>query len=74
MINDGLGTDIHFDEIHWLLRMPGHPIVEFELRHGHFMGVREVFKIVVRGAGGCASRPHECNDAPLSMFNCQRIA
>ena len=65
MIADGLGTDIGFDEIYGLHTMPGLPVGSFAIRPGPFMGAEDGFEIKVTGAGGHASRPHECRDAIL---------
>lgn len=65
MIRDGLGTRLGFDEIYGLHNKPGLPVGAFETRSGAFMGAEDGFRIVVRGKGGHASRPHECHDAIL---------
>ncbi len=63
MIRDGLGSRLGFDEIYGLHNMPGLPVGAFETRSGAYMGAEDNFRITVRGAGGHASRPHECRDA-----------
>ena len=63
MIRDGLGSRLGFDEIYGLHNKPGLPVGSFEIRPGPFMGAEDGFKITVRGAGGHASRPHDCKDA-----------
>lgn len=63
MIADGLGTRIGFDEIYGLHNKPGLPVGSFETRTGAFMGAEDGFVIKVQGAGGHASRPHDCRDA-----------
>lgn len=63
MIRDGLGSRLGFDEIYGLHNMPGLPLGSFEIRPGPFMGAEDVFRIVVHGGGGHASRPDECRDA-----------
>lgn len=63
MIADGLGDHLRFDEIYGLHNMPGMAVGTFETRIGPFMGAEDGFRIDVRGAGGHASRPHECRDA-----------
>lgn len=63
MIGDGLGSRLAFDEIYGLHNLPGLAIGAFEIRPGPFMGAEDGFRIVVRGAGGHASQPHECRDA-----------
>ena len=63
MIRDGLGSRLPFDEIYGLHNKPGLPVGSFETRSGPFMGAEDGFKIVVRGAGGHASRPQDCRDA-----------
>ena len=63
MMRDGLGSRLPFDEIYGLHNMPGVPVGAFEIRPGPFMGAEDNFKISVRGAGGHASQPHNCNDA-----------
>ena len=63
MIRDGLGSRLGFDESYGLHNKPGLPVGSFEIRPGPFMGAEDGFKIVVRGAGGHASRPHDCRDA-----------
>ncbi|MEM1200713.1 MAG: amidohydrolase, partial [Pseudomonadota bacterium] len=63
MIRDGLGSRLSFDEIYGLHNMPGLPVGAFAIRPGPFMGAEDGFQIVVHGAGGHASRPHECRDA-----------
>ena len=63
MIRDGLGTRLGFDEIYGLHNKPGLPVGAFEIRPGPLMGAEDGFRIVVRGSGGHASRPHECRDA-----------
>ncbi|WP_217362346.1 amidohydrolase [Ruegeria arenilitoris] len=65
MIRDGLGSRIPFDEIYGLHNKPGLPVGSFEVRPGPFMGAEDGFRIVVRGNGGHASRPHDCRDAIL---------
>lgn len=65
MIRDGLGSRLPFDEIYGLHNMPGLPIGAFAIRPGPFMGAEDGFRITVQGAGGHASRPHECRDAIL---------
>ena len=63
MIRDGLGSRLDFDEIYGLHNKPGLPVGSFEIRPGPFMGAEDGFRIVVRGSGGHASRPHDCRDA-----------
>ncbi len=63
MIRDGLGTRLPFDEIYGLHNMPGLPVGALEMRPGPFMGAEDGFRITVHGAGGHASRPHDCRDA-----------
>lgn len=63
MIRDGLGSRFPFDEIYGLHNKPGLPVGSFEVRSGPFMGAEDGFRIVVRGSGGHASRPHDCKDA-----------
>ena len=63
MISDGLGSRLAFDEIYGLHNRPGLPVGSFEIRPGPFMGAEDGFQIVVRGSGGHASRPHDCQDA-----------
>ena len=63
MMRDGLGTRLPFDEIYGLHNMPGLPVGSYEIRQGPFMGAEDGFEIVIQGAGGHASRPHECRDA-----------
>ena len=63
MMNDGLGARIAFDEIYGLHNMPGVPIGAFETRTGPYMGAEDGFEITITGAGGHASRPHDCRDA-----------
>ncbi len=63
MIRDGLGSRLDFDEIYGLHNMPGLPVGSFETRSGPFMGAEDGFRIIVRGRGGHASRPHDCKDA-----------
>ena len=63
MIRDGLGSDIQFDEIYGLHNRPGLPVGSFEICSGPFMGAEDGFRIRVRGMGGHASRPHDCQDA-----------
>ena len=65
MIKDGLGARIGFDEIYGLHNMPGVPVGSFEIREGAFMGAEDGFEIRITGAGGHASRPHDCKDAIL---------
>ncbi len=63
MIRDGLGSRLPFDEIYGLHNKPGLPVGSFETRTGAYMGAEDGFRITVRGAGGHASRPHDCRDA-----------
>ncbi len=63
MIRDGLGSRLGFDEIYGLHNMPGLPVGSFAIRPGPFMGAEDGFQSVVQGAGGHATRPHECRDA-----------
>ena len=63
MIRDGLGSRLPFDEIYGLHNKPGLSVGSFEVRSGPFMGAEDGFRIVVRGSGGHASRPHDCKDA-----------
>jgi len=65
MIEDGLGSRLGFDEIYGLHNKPGLPVGSFETRPGPFMGAEDGFRIIVRGSGGHASRPHDCRDAIL---------
>ena len=65
MMRDGLGSRLPFDEIYGLHNKPGLAIGSFEIRPGAFMGAEDGFQITVRGAGGHASRPHDCHDAIL---------
>ena len=65
MMRDGLGTRLGYDKIYSLHNKPGLPISKFEVRPGPFMGAEDNFKIVIRGIGGHASRPQDCNDAIL---------
>jgi hippurate hydrolase len=63
MMRDGLGTRLAFDEIYGLHNAPGLPVGRFATRPGAFMAAEDNFVIRVQGAGGHASRPHECRDA-----------
>lgn len=63
MIRDGLGSRLFFDEIYGLHNKPGLPVGAFEIRPGAFMGAEDGFRITVRGQGGHASRPQDCQDA-----------
>ena len=63
MMRDGLGTRLPFDEIYGLHNAPGLPVGRFATRTGAFMAAEDNFVIRVQGAGGHASRPHECRDA-----------
>ncbi len=65
MIRDGLGSRLGFDEIYGLHNKPGLPVGAFETRPGPFMAAEDGFRIVVKGSGGHASRPHDCQDAIL---------
>jgi hippurate hydrolase len=58
-----LGTRLPFDEIYGLHNAPGLPVGRFATRTGAFMAAEDNFTIRVQGAGGHASRPHECRDA-----------
>jgi hippurate hydrolase len=63
MLRDGLGTRLPFDEIYGLHNAPGLPVGRFATRTGAFMAAEDNFTIRVQGAGGHASRPHQCRDA-----------
>ncbi|MCX7379156.1 MAG: M20 family metallopeptidase [Alphaproteobacteria bacterium] len=63
MLRDGLAERFPFDEIYGLHNAPGLPVGQFATRTGPFMAAEDNFLIRVRGAGGHASRPHECRDA-----------
>ncbi len=63
MLADGLAERFPFDEIYGLHNAPGLPVGRFATRVGPFMAAEDNFLIRVRGAGGHASRPHECRDA-----------
>ncbi len=65
MIRYGLGSRFPFDEIYGLHNKPGLPVGSFEVRSGPFMRAEDGLRIVVRGSGGHASRPHDCKDAIL---------
>ena len=63
MLKDGLAERFPFDEIYGLHNAPGLPVGRFATGTGPFMAAEDNFLIRVRGAGGHASRPHECRDA-----------
>lgn len=63
MIDDGLGTEIEFEEVYGLHNMPGIPVGHFATRTGALMGAEDNFEITVRGSGGHSSRPHQMKDA-----------
>lgn len=63
MLADGLATRFPFDEIYGVHNGPGLPVGHFATRVGPFMAAEDNFSIRVAGAGGHASRPHECRDA-----------
>lgn len=63
MLKDGLAERFPFDEIYGLHNAPGLPVGQFATCVGPFMAAEDNFLIRVRGAGGHASRPHECRDA-----------
>jgi amidohydrolase len=63
MIRDGLGSRFPFDEIYGLHNKPGLAIGKLETRSGAFMAAEDNFRITVRGSGGHASTPHQCQDA-----------
>lgn len=63
MIDDGLGSEIEFEEVYGLHNMPGIPVGHFATRTGAAMGAEDNFEITIRGSGGHSSRPHEMKDA-----------
>jgi amidohydrolase len=63
MLRDGLLERFPFDEIYGLHNRPGLAVGRFETRPGAFMAAEDNFRITVTGAGGHASRPHQCRDA-----------
>ena len=62
MLDDGLFTRWHVDEIYGLHNQPGMPIDHFTTRSGPFLASTDAFTITVKGIGGHAAYPHDTID------------
>ncbi|MBN9674003.1 M20 aminoacylase family protein [Roseibium aggregatum] len=62
MIDDGLMTRWPMDEVYGMHNYPGLPVGEFAIRTGPIMAATDEFRIVVKGKGGHAAKPHQTID------------
>ncbi|GHB37931.1 amidohydrolase [Pseudovibrio japonicus] len=62
MMDDGLFTRWHVDEIYGLHNQPGTPLNHFGTRPGALMASSDEFTITVKGKGGHAAYPHKTID------------
>ena len=77
MLDDGLMERFPFDEIFGIHNMPGYDVGVFRTKPGAFMSAEDNFEIVLKGAGGHASRPHWTREvlvaACATVMNLQTI-
>ena len=69
MVDDGMMDRFGIQEVYGLHNMPGLPVGKFGLRPGPLLAASDIFEISIKGRGGHASKPHDCND-PI-MIGCQ---
>ena len=62
MVKDGLMERWGIQEVYGLHNAPGVPQGAFAFRPGPILAAADTFNITIRGLGGHAARPHECND------------
>lgn len=62
MMDDGLFTRWHVDEIYGQHNLPGTPLEHFATRSGALMASTDEFTITVKGVGGHAAYPHNTID------------
>ncbi len=62
MMDDGLFTRWHVDEIYGLHNLPGISIGEFATRPGPLLASTDEFTITIKGLGGHAAYPHHTID------------
>ncbi|MBO0346587.1 M20 aminoacylase family protein [Roseibium limicola] len=62
MIDDGLMTRWHIDEVYGMHNYPGLPVGEFAIRPGAMMAATDEFAVTIKGRGGHAAKPHETID------------
>jgi hippurate hydrolase len=65
MVDDGLIETFGIQEIYGMHNMPGMPIGQFAIRPGPFFAAADQFRVVIKGRGGHAAKPHETVDAVL---------
>jgi hippurate hydrolase len=62
MVEDGMMDRFGIDEVYGMHNMPGIPVGTFATRAGALLASTDEFRIVLRGRGGHAARPHETID------------
>ncbi|MGV8840849.1 MAG: M20 aminoacylase family protein [Bauldia sp.] len=62
MVDDGMMDRFGIAEVYGMHNMPGIPVGTFATRAGALLASTDEFRIVVRGRGGHAARPHETID------------
>ena len=62
MVDDGMMDRFGIEEVYGMHNMPGVPVGRFATRPGPIMASTAEFKVIVRGTGGHAARPHETVD------------
>ncbi|MEJ8475788.1 M20 aminoacylase family protein [Roseibium algae] len=65
MIDDGLMTRWHIDEVYGMHNQPGMPVGEFGIAKGAIMAATDEFAVKIKGRGGHAAKPHETIDPIL---------
>lgn len=66
MVKDGLMERWSIQEVYGMHNWPGMPVGQFAVRPGPMLAAADGFKIVVRGKGGHAAKPHLSVDATLA--------
>ncbi|MCC6735828.1 MAG: amidohydrolase [Bauldia sp.] len=62
MVDDGMMDRFGIREVYGMHNMPGIPVGTFATRAGALLASTDEFRIVVRGRGGHAARPHDTID------------
>jgi hippurate hydrolase len=65
MVEEGMMERFAIEEVYGMHNLPGLPLGRFALRPGPIMAAADRFRILVRGRGGHAAKPHETVDPVL---------
>ena len=65
MVEDGLMERFDIQEVYGMHNWPGMAVGQFAIRPGPFFAATDEFRIVVKGRGGHAAKPHDTIDPAL---------